>query len=508
MNWRSFTIMALLGAAYLPSCKKNSNAELNSVASEPERLIYTLAEADTFEMKDVRFGAYWQLGKQRFLDRSMGNFTRSKESTSEYSSDLTEDTKLQVNCTAGQACQVTAKIYDYKSKTLFKNCEGQIPKLPSSPLEYVVIPCKKNKVATSLSHLVLAAPRSNGVLAPKPLTAFELMRIGPLDDFHKWKATVVDVKNPIQFHVQSELLKNANFMRAFREAVKYWNNAAGKTLIDDIMLEASQLSFEPFQSQVSMLPSQDNPTIARGSNLSDPTTGEILSIKVGIFRIQENYADLYHTVVHELGHGLGLMHNFAASHDPLGKEFGGATSVMDYFDEGFEIKSLLPYDRAIMRYLYQGEKPGQAFLHCNDFQIAVILECGKYRYPFPLDIVSKGLEKLIDKNLPDRQIILNEEVEMLADFTAEDLDVLEKRDRVALREFQSYFNEILLSAMKYVWYDKTLSQERREALKALIYNYIDALIATETAQNNPLKMRQLKVYRSFVERSPFTSMNP
>lgn len=123
--------------------------------------------------------------------------------------------------------------------------------------------------------------------------------------------------------------------------------------------------------------------------------GEKLNLGLSKKDIVERY--LTHIVMHEVGHTLGLRHNFKGS-------LAGtpAASVMDYLDD--TDTALLatpgPYDIAAVQYLYglSTAKPTQQF--CNDGYVTVDAECNVFDFgsdpyntsakPWYLDIVDNG----------------------------------------------------------------------------------------------------------------------
>lgn len=80
-------------------------------------------------------------------------------------------------------------------------------------------------------------------------------------------------------------------------------------------------------------------------------------------------------VEHELGHNLGLRHNF---HGNLGAKPGPATfegvshSVMEYLGRGFRhLDRIGPYDVMAIGYGYAGKKPDKLNLFCTDEDVAI-----------------------------------------------------------------------------------------------------------------------------------------
>lgn len=140
----------------------------------------------------------------------------------------------------------------------------------------------------------------------------------------------------------------------------YWNRALGQPLIQVVDAPSGVRAPSPDYNVIEWVA-----TGAGGlaSHLqSDPLTGQILHAHVFVTRERtldgapESQADqLRFFVAHEIGHALGLRHNFAQG--PM------TTTVMDYFTRqqeielGRDIRAGKPawlYDREVMRHVYLG----------------------------------------------------------------------------------------------------------------------------------------------------------
>lgn len=140
----------------------------------------------------------------------------------------------------------------------------------------------------------------------------------------------------------------------------YWNCALGKPLLRVVDAPAGVRAPSPDYNVIEWVPDGDF-----GSTTyiqSDPLTGQILHAHVFVLRetimhgdLDEQKDHLRYIVAHEIGHALGLRHNFAE---------GMPATVMNYFklSEVLELgrdirvgKPALTYDRQVMRHAYIGE---------------------------------------------------------------------------------------------------------------------------------------------------------
>jgi hypothetical protein len=214
----------------------------------------------------------------------------------------------------------------------------------------------------------------------RPFEMKSLRRFGFYETYPLWRsgrwvlyAMKFDVHEPIVFALSSAI--PARYRSAVRDGVLYWNQAFGRSVLRVIDAPPGVRAPSPEYNMIQWVTSGDYASTSYIQ--SDPLTGQILHAHVFVLPemmmdgdLEQQNDHLRYIVAHEVGHALGLRHNFAPT---------DAVTVMDYFKRpqmlqiGRAIRAGAPplaYDAAVVQHVYLGAPldEDRLPLFCTDSQ--------------------------------------------------------------------------------------------------------------------------------------------
>lgn len=182
-------------------------------------------------------------------------------------------------------------------------------------------------------------------------------------------------------------------------------------------------------------------TLKSGDRMVASMTRLLASDATDAMFLQAAQAEIQETVTHEVGHTLGLRHNFAGnlkadlkghSREELYQLFLDkgvylpvipTSSIMDYnlhYESALntrryqEEKKALPHDISTMRYLYLGEPMDKSLPFCTDTDTQNLIDCIPFSYgSSPIEYITSELHSRLHPQKFPMQLYLNMVLEIL-----------------------------------------------------------------------------------------------
>lgn len=401
---------AVLLIIFATACQKRTfhkNRELSTESTSSgaatdsqDRFLYTLVDASS----PMAPHALSVSGTKQELMFQTGEFRRSSDEKNRYQSSFNPEWTLDWNASGGFTSHVgtflsVQALSNERSKLVWE-CSGGGLNRPTLVGEWIRLECRSKDPSSAVSFLYIVVPPAasdnsfvggaggdhvtkvgSAFSATQPHSKLNLLRVGIPWREDSLRVPKVTIGETAAFEVDDELWQDGSFKVAWKTATAYWNLALGWNFFPEYPKPLPLLTYAPakFQILINREIQSAGRLAASGLNFTDPKTGRILGLTIYLSDLTSKLplkpgSAISSVLVHELGHTLGLGHNFAASADPLASKIAKATSVMDYAN-ATPLDVVLPYDKSAIEYIYRNVPPVPELLVCKDIQSLWIPWC-------------------------------------------------------------------------------------------------------------------------------------